>query len=569
MTFDRSRGVAWLVALLASLLVTNCSVVVFGQSEETAVGGFAVGPLEISIEAEPGDDYERNFTVVTEQVAVEQEFTIEVKEIAQSPEGRLRTAPPGEGLRSCAEWIDVVHELSLAPDAREEVAVSLSCPSTAQGAYYAYIVVRLKPDSAGAPMAATVRPAARILVEVRIQGVSSQLGIEIRDLRIEANADTGTAHAVVAVANTGAWPTTVKGDVQLQAPAGIFPIQTSLPRERSGQPFEVYPGATISMPCQLPSVPPPGQYRARVRAIIAGQRRMHADFQLAIPEKPWDRVAGQFITEAGFKLSLAVEPRAIDLDLPRGATRSLVVRVRNNRQQNVQVQVRPTLVRIEPGGLMTYAERWPEDAPQWVEVRQDEFMLGPRQGSAVRMQATVPHDRPEHNTAAAAVLITAYAVDDSGQLDKSTMGEYPVLILARAPHAPPAQLESLGLDLIRPSPGANPTTALARLENVGGQVGRITGQIWLEGPGGVRLSSMEIGRNSGERILPDGEREFRLPIPPLDKGEHVVSCQLSVEGANQSPLEMEERFTVTTEVPAGLKSATQATERQEVSEESQ
>jgi len=462
----------------------------------------------------------------------------------------VQAVPIGEGARSCAPWLDVPTQINVPANRASSLPCRVEIPAGAAGTYYAILVVEFNPEMPEAPMVVGVKPSIALRVQVEVLGPPWRLGMEVAGLRLEQKE---APQVVLTVANGGQVKTPISGDVLLRGPTGVFPARALIPHKRSGQPYEIYPGATVDIACPLTQPLPPGQYTAQVRAILLGNRRMQADFALEVPEGDAETVVAEFLREAGFKLNLEVEPTAVDLNLPPGARRTVGIRVRNRGEEEVAVSAQPALVRIEPDGLMTYASQWPADTPQWVEVPTASFTLGPGRSRAFRAQVIIPRDRPSAGTVVCAVLVKARAIGEASPDGVASIGEYPVLIVARAPKAPPAKLESQGLELVRPAPGSNPMAAVLRVKNIGGQLGQISGKMWLEGPQGTEMSKLEIGEQVREQILPGGIREFRLPLPPLDKGEHCVFARLKAGRDTPEALEVEESFTITIGVPEPLK----------------
>jgi len=299
-----------------------------------------------------------------------------------------------------------------------------------------------------------------------------------------------------------------------------------------------------------------GAYYALIevmRGLLVGDRRLQSEFEVRIPADLTEAVVGRHIGDEAFRLALEVEPTQMDLTLPPGARRTVAVRVRNPGQREVHITARPALVRSEPDGLLTYAAKWEPGREHWVVVRRGEFTLGPGRSTTVPAQVVIPRDRPERGTVACALLLKARAVTGADEDEAASVGEYPVLIFARDPKAPPARLESLGMQLVRASPESNPRSAVLRVRNVGGRVGQISGRMVLHAATAGELASLAIGQDLGEMILPGAEREFRLPLPFLDKGDYTVRARVSAGRAGEGVLEQAEPFTVSLAVPEGIR----------------
>lgn len=538
-----------ILALLASVVAPAAA-----QLAEPARGGFAVGPLALSVAVTPGQESGAEFTIVTYGVQERQRLSISVHDIEQTNPYIMHAAPMGAGVRSCARWITVPASVQLPPNARREIPVTVKCPPGARGAYYAFIDVRVMPRRGEGRFVTVVQPAGRVMVEAMVQEQAARLSMNISSLRVEHDGDGGPGQVVLKVINSGEVKTPLEGDILFRGPAGVFPVRVPLPHKRSGEALEIYPGATVDVPCPLPHPLPPGDYTVQVRAILAGERRMQSDFALQVTVGDRKTVLGTFVGDAAFKVNLQVEPDQVDLTLPKGARRTIGIRVHNTGDQELQVTAQPALVRIEPDGLLTYATEWKAGPEQWVQLRRDKFTLAPRRSTVLVAQVVIPKERPHRGTVACAVLVKARAaIGVAAEGETASVGEYPVLILARDPKASPAKLQSPGIRLIRPNPEFNPRTAVVRVKNTGGCMGYISGRMALEASDGQQLARLAVGDGRREPILPGGEREFRLALPFLDKGEYTVKVRLSPGREGEGVLEETESFTVTTEVPEGLK----------------
>lgn len=539
--------------LIAGIVLSSAST--FAQEPPAEWAGFAVSPIAEDLSMNAGETLRRGIDMFTTGTNEVMPFEIELMDLAQGGPDQITTVERGQGARSCADWITIAESVEVPPGRRLTVPYSVQVPTTAHGEYHAFVVIRIIPGRPEVRIAMSVIAAATVRIGVRVRDRPTQLGMEISGLRLEPAQEGQPAGALVELTNTGELRTPLAGDVLFRGPTGTFPVRVALPRRSSGGSLEIYPGATVEILCPLPRPLPPGRYLAQVRGTLLGNRRMQADFELEIPQGQVRAAIGKFLSAAAFKVNLEVEPDTVDLNLPRGARRTVAIRVRNNGEEPVEVTAEPALVRIEPDGLLTYATQWQPGTEAWVQVGGEPFTLAPHRARAVRAQVVIPRDRPKSGTIACGVLIKARALAEHTEEEAASIGEYPVLILARDPHAPPAQLESLGLELVRASPESNPTAAVVQVKNVGGQLADITGQMWLEGPRGLQMATLAIGPGQTEWILPQGMREFRLPLPPLDKGEHTVFAKLNPGKQGEGILEVQESFTITIGVPEGLKPA--------------
>jgi hypothetical protein len=64
---------------------------------------------------------------------------------------------------------------------------------------------------------------------------------------------------------------------------------------------------------------------------------------------------------------------------------------------------------------------------------------------------------------------------------------------------------------------------------------------------------MAIGSRSWERVMPGGERKFRMSLPLVAEGTFTVSVDLEQNGGEADPLYADATFTSTDVVPEGLR----------------
>jgi len=191
-----------------------------------------------------------------------------------------------------------------------------------------------------------------------------------------------------------------------------------------------------------------------------------------------------------------------------------------------------------------------------VKVSPTQMTIGPRRSGVFRVQITVPRGSNAAISSVRAVRIRAVApgVDEEGW---ASSGEYPVLIVAHNPKATSASLECKATELVRRSAQHNPTATILRLRNTGGRIARASGRVFLERTSGQEIAHMDIGAYEPELILPGGEREFRMRIPPLDKGTFRIRAEIFPGPGGGEKAVVEEEFETYIDIPEGLKKASE------------
>ncbi|MGB7061710.1 MAG: hypothetical protein WBF13_05065 [Candidatus Zixiibacteriota bacterium] len=520
------------------------------ETGEEPPQGFGVAPTSVSIDAYPGRKVDSKFTIVTQETKKPTRFSIQVKDVGQRETGSKSPVGVGTGARSAAPWITIASEVVVPPNGRQVVPFTINVPRNAEGAYFAYVVVRAVPERPEAQIVTAIIPTIAIEVAVNTRS-RSPLHLDVSDLSIAPGSSGSPGELILRAANTGTWKASVEGDVLLYGAKGTFPVRVPVPYGRGGKLVEIYPGLEVTLRCPLAKMPPPGSYKAVTRLLLNARWHSRSEFNLEIPRSLADAGrSGRLLQKSEFDLDLWVEPDLVEVTVPPGATRTIPIKIQNRDEREAQMHLAVSDVHVEKSGFLTYSER-SESETGWVSVSPESLVVGPRRTSTVRAQVTVPKDRPDRGTLVRAVRLTASAQSKDEKWHSGN--EFGVLVVAVDPQAPPVELTLEKPKLIRTSPDKNPSTAVLVVKNSGGRVARVSGQMVLERASGQRIRTLEVGKTQDEIILPGMEREFRLPIGPLDEGHFSVRAELSVAGDKASTKRAEVTFESVGVTPVGLR----------------
>jgi len=549
-----------LFILLVALLVTSVTA---QQAVDKPASSFGVAPTNINVDAHPGHRMESSVTIACQNTVQPSKFHVTVKDIAQRTEGSKYPVEAGRGARSAARWIAVPSEVIVPPGGRREIPITISVPPNATGAYFAYVIIQATPERPEASMVTAVLPSVAVEVAIKTRSRSA-LHVDVTDLSIGAGQMGGSEELVLRVANTGTWEATVEGDVLLYG-GEAFPIRVPIPYGRGGNPIEIYPGLEINIACSIDRPPPAGTYKAVSRLLLNGRWQSRSEFNLRVPVTLGSTShSAKLLHKSEYDLDLSVEPDMVEVTVPPGAHRTVPVRIKNLDEREAEVFLAVSDVQVEKSGAYTFSEKSADNKngllsfslksaneDDWISVSPESLRIGTRRTSTVRAQVTVPKDRPDTGALVRALRLQASA--QSQEKEWHSGNEFGVLIVAVDPKAPPAELVIDGLQLLRPSPEKNPTTAVVTVKNLGGRVARVSGQILLERSTGQRVRTLEVGERKNEIILPGTEREFRLSIGPLDEGVFQVKAMLGLAGTTGSTKSAEVTFESATATPAALR----------------
>jgi P pilus assembly chaperone PapD len=508
--------------------------------------GFGITPSGLTAQAQPGGRVTTAFTLSNLGSQGMKRYTIEVSDLGQHESGTVSPVPRGRGARSCADWIDAPAEVQIPAGSSRRVEVSIVCPAGARGAYYAVLNVserQVLPESR--PMVISVRPTVGVTLEVTIPQ-PAPTHLEPQNLVYKRGAGGTSPALAMKVENTGVWKKPVEGDILVYDRPGQFPIRTSVPYKISGNPYEVYPGMTLSISCPLPRTLKPGTHRVSVRLRLSEKAQARKEFDLEVPGQisAGSTVAAREGEKAELDVNLSVQPQLIEVVIPPGGQRTMAIKVRNEDTRDAHVSTQITQAQMELSGMLTYPEVAQGQANGWLTVSPESFQLAQKRATTVRVKAMIPKTGTPPMPLMGVVNLQVNASPTEHHDDWSSGGEFPVIIVVHEPKASPADLEIMNFRVLRPSQGKNPTAAVLRVKNTGVKVARVYGLMLLERTSGQEIVLRDIGSSQPELILPASEREFRMPLGPLDKGGFRVKAEVSILGSQGSTKSKELTFNV-------------------------
>jgi hypothetical protein len=525
------------------------------QTPDSPLRGFGISPTALTLQGRPGSTVQGSFNILSEGTEQVMRCDIRIADLGQTTTSSISPVRMGQGARSCAVWITVPNRIILRPNERQNVPFSVTVPAGARGGYHAFIVVEYIPAAPTANMSAVLKPSIAIRVALNVPG-RGPLRVDVSELSLQAGAQGAPPAIVLKAANAGIWKTSVEGDVLLYGGAGTWPIRASMPYPRGGKPIEIYPGLGLDLRCPLPRAVPSGEYRALVRLLMNGKYQTRSWFELHVPTKQGEEpVWGTLLQKSELDVPLIVQPDVVEINTPPGARRSVAIGVKNDGDGIVDLRIDVADVKLELDGMVTFPESSAGNPAAWVAVSPEELTLQASGRTAIRAMVVVPRNTSGGGTMVKAVRIRAVGSRAGDNEGWTSAAEFAVMIVAQDPKAPPASLETVTCEVLRPRSGHNPTAGVLRVRNTGGRAAKATGRITLERTSGQEIAHMDIGAAQPELILPGGEREFRMPIPPLDKGKFRIRAEISPgPGGGEKAVAVEE-FETYIDIPEGLRDA--------------
>ncbi len=448
--------------------------------------------------------------------------------------GAKQQVQVGEGIRSCAAWIDIPSTISAPARRGVTLPVTVNFPSDAAGEYYAYVRIAHVPEPSTSQVYVQIKPA----IDVQIIAVAPSRGreeVEIEDLSYDPQAE----QIVFDLENVGKISTSIRGDVVLYGSAGIFPVRCELPMSETGVPITVLAGSRVSFRCPLASALPPDEYRTSVRLIINHTRHLNGEFDLSVSEDGRG-TTGLLTSQRSQDLDLWVEPVLVEVETARGGTRSIPIRIQNRSEYEATVELSVSGVRVESNGFLTFFDEPSREGENsgWISLRKDQVVVGAKRATTVVAQITVPRNCPPGQS-----LIQALKLNGSAEKpgEPEPIGcERGVLIVAADRDTPAAELDVPVPVLVRSKPEANPSAAVVTIRNTGGKVARVKGRMVLEQVRGRQVAYVELGSVRPVLIVPGAERILRMDVPPVNAGEHRIKAIFSdVDQKSGMPLSTE------------------------------
>lgn len=511
--------------------------------------GFGVSPSRLQVDVRPGRQAAAVFSLSNLGRGGASSYTIEIHDLGQNDAGGVLPVPVGSGARSCAGWTDVPARVSVPGGSSRDVEVKINCPPGARGAYYAVLKLDMERAESGGRMTVAVRPSIGISLEVRVPGPATA-HLEAKELVYDPGREGSLPALGLRIENTGQRKKPVEGDAVLYDRPGQFPLRVPSPYGGRGGPVVVYPGLFVRQNWPLPRPLPPGRHRVSIRLRLDERVTARKDFELEVPAGgDFGSAEARSVDKTEMDVGLLVEPDLVEMSIPAGGHRTVPLRLRNEDTREASVRASVMRARMETNGMFTYAADDDTIVTSRLDVEPDRVVVQPGRAAVLRLRAGVPRGGTISDTGVWVVLLRAEAGATEYHDDWRSGGEFPVPVIFHDPRDPPPELETADLEIIRPGPGKNPTAAVLRVRNTGGRAARATGGFILERTDGETVATMKIGAFAPEIILPGSEREFRMPVPLLDRGGFRLRAELHPGVAGGGSAKAEEVFSMENNVP--------------------
>ena len=544
-----------LLLLLVTLLAYHNAAGQRLKEDPSLMPAFSVSPTEIRITVRPGQTSRGSFLLATKNYKNPQNFVISLLDLGQQSLSGTIPVDIGEGKKSCAQWVDIVGEVTAQGNDRLEIPFSIAVPTGVQGNYFCYIDVCTKPKRPPGSFVVLVKYRLPIRIELSIPG-QAQLRLNAKELKYNPGRYKGKPSIDLNIVNEGQWKTSLTGDVLIREAGTGRQTLVEIPYEpNSGKAITIYPGFEIPVTCTLANPLTPGEYVATVRMLMNQFGKSQAHFEFKVGSR--GKAESHLVSREEFDLDLSVSPYLIEMPLRPGAIRNIPIRVKNNSDLPLDITVDLKNAVMESNGIFTYTQNDKDDInKQWIQIEPDSLQLQPKRATAVKSKIELPRSSSIDVKSVYVLRINAKRSHNDPGTESAwkSKGEKSVPILLYDAMAKPAHLECSRFDIIQPSKELNPTTGIFRVKNTGGKLAKVRGKMKLENNLGKEYAHMDIGRFQPELIMPDCEREFRFDIPTLDDGEFTLSVDLSFDNQRgKSVLVKEKSFIAAAVKPKGLR----------------
>ncbi len=360
---------------------------------------YGLSPLRLEIQVRPGGVGEGRITVRSHSRTDALPMPFEIRPFVQDRQGMVRLGDPEDEVpRSCVDWISVIPTaVVLRPGETREVKIRVAAPPDARGTYCAVFLTSPAPvdgkpakTAEGADVVVGVVFRIAAVIDITVVGPtpsqSCQLtGGALKHVTVGKGAEARQSTAVVLTAsNTGETVLRVRPKVTVLCDVGGRPM-----RVWSGtrEPVRIYPAAERDITLDTGRLWPGGTYDIHATLDSEGSQIASRELAAELPEP-----AGGTVAQVG-DIPLEITPSFARLDARPGATRTLVVTVRNLADFPARLRVQA----LVPSEIRSLVSRSGGEAPSfscdaWLEVQPAEFELAPGRSRNVRVLARVPED---------------------------------------------------------------------------------------------------------------------------------------------------------------------------------
>jgi hypothetical protein len=392
-------------------------------SAETAFGQLIVQPMRIDLTPDPGRVVKTSFEIQNYDPSDIHLVDLAVVDISQWEDGTWRIIEPESlkdpnspnfgfdvsKLSSCRDWIKLardrveVRALRIVP-----VNMTLRVPPGTRGFYGAGIIATLEGPASveGTGISVFVRYLVPILLNVQ-QGRAMQHKVELQGVGLRFSEPNGLDPATTLIsANIENNGETFSG---LNVVGRVRAFSRGHWREVTMTEFRtagIIPGVKLRLESDVGRSLPSGKYKVAAGLYVDGRR-------VKVIEEEIDFVGDPTIAKVASDVALYVEPSEVIIESPPGATRTSLIRVRNESDDTINVRTSLTI----PPGL--YGVTWGDllgdelDCSGWVKLMPEKFTLrrGGRMG--IRITTNMPNTSNMH--ACYYGLLSLHATYSDGQ----------------------------------------------------------------------------------------------------------------------------------------------------------
>ena len=400
-------------AIIHSYLV--CAIVITVAmllSAETAFGQLIVQPMRIDLTPPPGKRVKTSFEIQNYDPDEIHRVDFTLVDISQWEDGTWRIIEPNDDydtskLASCKDWIRLtkdrveVRAMGIVP-----VEMNLRVPPGTRGFYGAAVIASLELPPGEREVGVIIRYLVPILLNIQ-QGRAMRHKVELQGIGMrfsEPNGlDPATTFITANIENNGGTFSGLKVFGRVRAFSSGHWREVTMTEFRNAG---IIPGVKLRLESDIGRSLPSGKYKVAAGLYVDGRR-------VKVMEKEIDFVGDPTVTKVASDVALRVEPSEVIIESPPGATRTSLIRVRNDSDDTVNVR---TSLTIPPGlyGVVVGDFLGDElDCSGWVKLMPEKFPL--RRGGRQNIRITTSMPKTPNMHACYYGLLSLHATYSDGQ----------------------------------------------------------------------------------------------------------------------------------------------------------
>lgn len=469
----------------------------FAQNSRSAIGGLLISPLLHRVAVRAGQTSEITFTVENPGQQPEtlsgqlSSFTVE--------EWTYRTQYDTPHPRDCREWFSQqTIEQPLTGGQRMGMKLKFEAPRNADGPYWC--MLKLTPKPTGSTTRALISYEVPVVIVVN-KNPKAQLEIKSPVITVKASRDNKKSYiASLPIENPSGGFTPIGASGELRNANNGRIVTTMRLEDRN-----LMPATKRQLSFLLPALPD-GKYRLSFRALM-GNRALPPVTSEYVVTRGIPKLETQAASMALTPVS--IDPSGITTSIPAGGARTVAVKIRNNGDRPLPLEVEARNVEQAANGSIGMGEVAPKTVT--LEIEKNETPLAPGETRILRLQIGVAagasgdlwfalgFKERGNGKALAETLFGTVTVPNSAK-PMVAIANPQVMADGSTPVAIKFRVQNTGNVALRPDPSA------AVLE------------------GGIRLVERPAVPAIGDGgLLPGGEIENTVMIPQnLKPGDYVV-----------------------------------------------